>query len=84
MIEKYYNLIDKFNKLDISEKREELISNFNELLLLIATYNKRFNSSNNVLPILDKYTNEDEFLNAMFTYMISLKEELAKTIENIE
>ena len=32
---------------------------------------------------LDKYSNDDEYLNLLFSYIISLKEENAKLIEKI-
>lgn len=83
MEEKYIEYIKAFKNLDIEDKRFELVKNARELLQLIYNTNYVLNENNKALPILNNYDNEDEFLNQLFTYIISLKEENAKLIEYI-
>ena len=49
-----------------------------------ASINKKIDNMNEVLPIYNNYSNDDEYFNLLFTYIISLKEENAKLIEKIE
>ena len=51
MIEKYINYINVFKKLDVDDKKEEIIKNFNELFNLLYTYNNNFDLDKNLLPI---------------------------------
>ncbi len=83
MIEKYINYINVFKKLDVDDKKEEIIKNFNELFNLLYTYNNNFDLDKNLLPIFKSYESDDEFLNLLFTYIISFKEENAKLIKYI-
>jgi hypothetical protein len=39
---------------------------------------------NDILPIYSNYSNEDEYFNLLFSYIISLKEENAKLLEKLE
>ncbi len=81
--EKYYKLVDAFSKLDIEDKRYEVLKNTLELLQLLYLKNKEFDKSNEALSILDKYRDEEEYFNLLFSCIISLKEENAKLIEKI-
>ncbi len=81
--EKYYKLVDSFSKLDIEDKKHEVLKNTLELLQLLYLKNKEFDKSNEVLPVLNKYRDEEEYYNLLFSCIISLKEENAKLIEKI-
>ena len=81
MEKKYLDLIVCFKKLDEEDKREEITNNLNELLEFYHNYNKNMDESNTLLPILKKYENESEYLDVLFSYIISLKEEIAKYID---
>ena len=83
MKEEYLNLIRKFRNLDIDDKKQEIINNTFELLKLLYLTNKKIDNYNELLPILKDYQNEDEYYDQLFTYIISLKEENAKLIEQI-
>ena len=54
-----------------------------ELLKLLYYINKKINKYNEVLPILSEYNNEDEYFDNLFTIIISLKEENAKLLDNL-
>lgn len=84
MEESYLKYIESFNELDIEDKKEEIKNNLYELLRLLYFTNKKIDNMNEVLPIYNNYSNEDEYFNLLFTYIISLKEENAKLIEKIE
>ena len=84
MEEKYLNLVNSFKKLDIDDKKEEILKNMRELLHLLYITNKKYDESNNALGILNNYEDDDSFYDVLFTYIISLKEENAKLIENID
>lgn len=84
MEESYLKYIESFNELDIEDKKEEIKNNLYELLRLLYFTNKKIDNMNEVLPVYNNYSNEDEYFNLLFTYIISLKEENAKLIEKIE
>lgn len=84
MEESYLKYIESFNELDIEDKREEIKNNLYDLLRLLYFTNKKIDNMNEVLPIYNNYSNDDEYFNLLFTYIISLKEENAKLIEKIE
>lgn len=84
MEESYLKYIESFNELDIEDKKEEIKNNLYDLLRLLYFTNKKIDNMNEVLPIYNNYSNDDEYLNLLFTYIISLKEENAKLIEKIE
>lgn len=83
MQDKYLNYIKSFNQLDIEEKKEEIKNNLYEVLKLLYFTNKKIDNMNEVLPIYNNYSNDDEYFNLLFSYIISLKEENAKLIEKI-
>lgn len=82
-MENYTNYIEAFRKLDIDDKKEEIIKNFNELFNLLYTYNNNFDLDKSLLPVFKSYETDDEFLDLLFTYIISFKEENAKLIKYI-
>lgn len=84
MQDKYLNYIKSFNQLDIEDKKEEIKSNLFELLKLLYFTNKKIDNMNEVLPIYNNYSNDDEYFNFLFSCIISLKEETAKLIEKTE
>lgn len=83
MQEKYLNLVKNFKQLDIEEKQEEILKNLKELLHLLYITNKKLDEENNALGILKNYNDEDSYYDVLFTYIISLKEENAKLINNM-
>jgi DNA-directed RNA polymerase subunit F len=84
MEESYLNYIKKFNNLDIDDKKEEIKNNLYDLLKLLYFTNKKIDNMNDILPIYSNYSNEDEYFNLLFSYIISLKEENAKLLEKLE
>ena len=84
MEESYLKYIESFNELDIEDKKEEIKNNLYDLLRLLYFTNKKIDNMNEVLPVYNNYSNDDEYFNLLFTYIISLKEENAKLIEKIE
>ena len=83
MEERYIKLIEAFQKLDIEDKKEEILKNIYDLLKLLYFTNKSIDSDNNILPVFTKSENEDEYYEQLFTYVIFLKEENAKLIEKV-
>ena len=83
MEEKYLNLLESFKRLDINDKKEEIIKNTYELLNLLYVTNKNTNQFNTMLPVYNNYDSEEEYFNLLFSYIISLKEENAKLINSI-
>ena len=81
--EKYYKLVDSFSDLDIEDKKEEILKHTLELLQLLYLKNKEFDKEAEVLPVLNKYRDKDEYFNLLFSYIISLKEEYAKLIDKL-
>ena len=62
----------------------ELKNNLYDLLKLLYLTNKKIDNMNDILPVYNNYSNDDEYFNLLFTYIISLKEENAKLIEKLE
>ena len=83
MEERYIKLIEAFHKLDVEDKKEEILKNIYDLLKVLYFTNKSIDSDNDILPVFTKSENEDEYYDQLFTYIISLKEENAKLIEKV-
>lgn len=79
----YIEMVKTFSELDIDDKREEILKNISELLKLFYYVNKKEDFLNETLPTIQEYESEDEYLDELFTKIISLKEESAKTVERI-
>ena len=80
----YINLIRNFKKLDIEDKKEEILKKIYELIQLLYLENKKIDSFNTPLVILQEYTDDDSYFDLLFTYVMTLREENAKLIEKIE
>jgi len=83
MEERYLDYIKSFNQLDIENKKNEIKNNLNDLLKLLYFINKKIDNMNELLPTYNNYSNDDEYYNLLFSYIISIKEENAKLIEKI-
>ena len=83
MENKYIELVKAFKEMDIEDKKEDVMKQSLELLKLLYYINKKINKYNEVLPILSEYNNEDEYFDNLFTIIISLKEENAKLLDNL-
>ena len=79
MIDKYIKYVADFKNLDEEDKKIEIRSNLKELFELIVKLNTNINEKNMVLPIYNELQT-DNFYDEMFTYIISLKEEISKYI----
>ena len=77
----HVNLINAFKELDNDDKKNEILKNILELLKLLYITNKSYDNYN--LPIIDDYTDDSEYYDMLFSYIISIKEENAKLIDNI-
>ena len=80
----YINLIRSFKELDIEDKKEEILKKIYELIQLLYLENKKIDSFNTPLGILQEYTDDDSYFDLLFTYIMTLREENAKLIEKIE
>ena len=80
MEEKYKNYVESFNGLDIFDKRSIIVENLEELIKLFHKVNVDFNNEHNILPVYKESETEDEYLSQLFTYIISLKEISADTV----
>lgn len=79
MKQEYINLINSFKELDNDDKKNEILKNVLELLKLLYITNK----SNDNLPISNNYEDDSEYYDMLFAYIIAVKEENAKLIDNI-
>ena len=83
MENKYIELIKAFKEMDIEDKKEDVMKESLELLNLLYYINKKIDKYNELLPILPEYNDEDEYFDKLFTIIISLKEENAKLLDNL-
>lgn len=81
MIEKYKEYIDSFDKLDKEDKQQIIIDNLEELIALLYKVNKNFIEDLKILPVFKDPQNDEEFLKSVFTYILSLKEMNAETVD---
>ncbi len=84
MENKYINLIKEFKKLDVEDKKEEILLEISKLLQLLYYENKKIDDLNTCLGVLNKYSDDSSYFDVLYTYIISLKEENAKLIEKID
>ena len=83
MQEKFVNYIEAFKKLNSDDKKSEIMNNIRELKSFVELVNKRIGIEEEVLPVIEKYETEEEFLEELFTYIISLKEENGKFLKKM-
>lgn len=81
MLEKYKEYIDSFDELDKEDKQQAIIENIEELIKFLYKANKNFIDAPNILPVFKNPQNDDEFLKSIFTYILSLKELSAETVD---
>lgn len=81
--EKYNNYVNSFKSLDYDEKKEFIISELNELIKAFYKINIDYNKTDKILPVEEDYETDDEFLNKIFTQILSLKEISADTLSII-
>lgn len=85
-MQEYKNLIDTFNGLQEYDKRKEIIHEMQELLTMFQTLNMNKGNKTNLLlhQAMNNYkkeNNEDEFLSAIYSYIISTKEQVGQYFE---
>ena len=68
-------LKEYMESVEIDEKLKSNILDNNEFLELLSHFD--------ITELLNKYSDEDEYFNLLFTYIISLKEENAKLIDKL-
>lgn len=86
MVKEYKHLIDTFDKLHTGDKRKELMNEMQELLTVFQMLNINKGKKPNLLlhPTMNDYKkehSENEFLNAMYSYVISTKELVGEYFE---
>ena len=84
MEEKYIDLIKTFKQLDIEDKKAEILKKTAELINLLYLENKKIDSFNSPLGVLNEYSDDDSYYDLLFSYIMTLREESAKLIEKIE
>ena len=84
MKENYLSLIAAFKDLDIEDKKEEILKKTSELIKLLYFENKKIDSYNVPLGMLNQYNDDDSYYDLLFSYIMTLREETAKLIEKIE
>ena len=78
----YNNLIEKYRCLNIKDKREEIIEELKELLVICSILMKEKGIVD--IPLLHPNMNdseigiEDNFLDSTYAYLISIKENIGK------
>lgn len=79
----YKNMLESFSDLEEEDKLEKIIKHVSELREFLEITNKKYDESNEMLDVLEE-ADTDEFsdkLDVIFSYVISIKEEVAKLFE---
>lgn len=84
MNEKYMNLIRDFKELDIEDKKSEILKVIYDELRLLYFENKKIDDYNEPLGVFKKYDDDDSYFDLLFTYIMSLRDENDKLIDNLE
>lgn len=86
-MEEYKNLIDSFCNLQSNEKKTEIRDELQELLMVFHRLCKEKQSDVKILthPEMNKLddpnVSDEEFLNAIYSYIISIKESIGKYLD---
>ena len=87
MIDDYNNLIEAFSNLNKDKKRKEILEEIQEVLFIFHTLCKEKDENNKLLTnyrmleLNEKEMNEEEFLNALYAYIVSMKDVIGKYFE---
>lgn len=85
-MQEYNDLIEEFDNLHIEDKRHEIMYEMQELLTVFQSLNMNKGKKVKLLlhPTMNDYkreNNEKEFLNAIYSYIISTKELVGEYFE---
>ena len=84
MNEKYVKMVQQFKELDIEDKKEEILKVLYDELRLLYLENKKIDDYNEPLGVFKKYDDDDSYFDLLFTYIMSLRDENDKLIDNLE
>ena len=82
--------VEKYKKLPLKEKKELVESQFKELLVVIDSLNKRHGKDTKILynrelqDLKNKNATEEDFVEAMFVYVHSVKELFASLMNVLD
>ena len=84
--------INSYKKLPVKEKKELVEKEVEELLAVLSSLNDKYIGRNNtnilfnreILDLKKKESTEEDFVEAMFVYMYSIKELMAPLLEKIK
>lgn len=88
MQEKFDELIEKYKKLSLKEKRNNLVKDFKEMIavyLYLAESNNipvELLNTKEILDINNENYEEDDYLEAIYSYFNVLKEIVSRLLEN--
>lgn len=85
MQEKFNLLMEKYNKLSLSEKKDNLINEVKEMIAVytyLAEVNKVDFQLLKTKEILDINNKEDDYFEALYAYFNILKEVISKLLED--
>ena len=85
-MQEYNDLIEEFDKLHTGDKRKELMNEMQELITVFQSLNMNKGKKPNLLlhPTMNDFKkehSENDFLNAMYSYIISTKELVGEYFE---
>lgn len=85
-MQEYNNLIDAFSELHIEDKRHEIMHEMKELITVFQSLNMNKGKQPSLLlhHAMNDYkseNNENEFLNSIYSYIISTKELVGEYFE---
>ncbi len=81
-MEEYNELIESFCKLEANTKRDEILYEVQELFALFHTLTgKEDTLVSSEMTEYESGLGEDEFLNALYAYLISTKENIGKYLD---
>lgn len=82
-VDTYLEVLNSFTNLSEEYKKSEIRKKLREILKLLYLLNKNYDENNEMFPLLEE-ADDNHFFDAMFSYVLTVQDELTKFIEHLD